>query len=71
VSLRAGDRILLTTDGITEVEDRSGQQIGIDGLAGLARMANLDEIVKHLQKFQATREAQDDWTLLDIRYTSR
>jgi phosphoserine phosphatase RsbU/P len=71
VNLQPGDRILLTTDGITEIEDRSGQQIGIDGLAGLAHMANLDEIVKHLQKFQATREAQDDWTLLDIRYTSR
>jgi phosphoserine phosphatase RsbU/P len=71
VSLRPGDRILLTTDGITEVEDRSGQQIGIDGLAALAHMANLDEIVKHLQKFQATREAQDDWTLLDIRFTGK
>jgi phosphoserine phosphatase RsbU/P len=71
VSLRPGDRILLTTDGITEVEDRSGQQIGIDGLAALAHMPNLDEIVKHLQKFQATREAQDDWTLLDIRFTGK
>ena len=71
VSLRPGDRILLTTDGITEVEDRSGRQIGIDGLAGLAHMPSLDEIVKHLQKYQATREAQDDWTLLDIRYTGK
>jgi serine phosphatase RsbU (regulator of sigma subunit) len=69
VTLRPGDRILLTTDGITEIEDRSGQQIGIEGLAGLAHMPNIDELVKHLQKVQASREAQDDWTILDIRYT--
>jgi len=67
--LQPTDRILLTTDGITEIEDRSGQQIGIEGLAGLAHMPNLEELVTHLQKVQAAREAQDDWTLLDIRYT--
>lgn len=71
VTLKPGDRILLTTDGITEIEDRSGQQIGIDGLAGLAHMPGLDEIVKHLQRMQASRDAQDDWTLLDIRYTGK
>ena len=67
--LEPGDRILLTTDGITEIEDRSGQQIGIEGLAGLAHMPGLDDIVSHLCKVQASREAQDDWTLLDIRFT--
>jgi phosphoserine phosphatase RsbU/P len=67
--LQPGDRILLTTDGITEIEDRSGQQIGIEGLAGLAHMPGLDEIVSHLFNVQASREAQDDWTLLDIHFT--
>jgi serine phosphatase RsbU (regulator of sigma subunit) len=71
LTLQPGDRILLTTDGITEIEDRSGQQIGIDGLAGLAHMPSLDDIVGHLCKVQASREAQDDWTLLDIRFTGR
>ena len=69
-TLQPGDRILLTTDGITEIEDRSGQMIGIDGLAGLAHMPGLDEIVGHLHTVQAAAEAQDDWTLLDIRYKS-
>ena len=71
IILQPGDRILLTTDGITEIEDRSGQQIGIQGLAGLAHMPELDDIVTHLYAVQAAREAQDDWTLLDIRYTGR
>lgn len=70
-TLRPGDRILLTTDGITETEDKSGQQIGIDGLARLAEMSSLDSIVEHLSRIQRTAEAQDDWTLLDIRYTGK
>jgi serine phosphatase RsbU (regulator of sigma subunit) len=69
VTLRPGDRILLTTDGITEIEDRTGQQIGIEGLAGLAHLPGLDAVIAHLIKVQASNEAQDDWTLLDIRYT--
>ena len=68
-TLEPGDRILLTTDGITEIEDRSGQQIGIEGLASLAHMPSLDEIVNHLSRMQVSREAQDDWTLLDVRFT--
>jgi phosphoserine phosphatase RsbU/P len=71
LTLQPGDRILLTTDGITEIEDKSGQQIGIAGLAGLAHMPTLDDIVSHLYKVQASREAQDDWTLLDVRFTGK
>jgi len=43
----------------------------IEGLAGLAHMPGLDEIVSHLFTVQASREAQDDWTLLDILFTGR
>jgi serine phosphatase RsbU (regulator of sigma subunit) len=71
IMLQPGDRILLTTDGITEIEDREGQQIGIEGLASLAHMSGLDEIVSHLYTVQAAREPQDDWTLLDIRFTRK
>lgn len=71
VALRPGDRILLTTDGITEIEDRAGQQIGIEGLAGLAHLPGLDAVIAHLIQVQASAEAQDDWTLLDIHYTGK
>jgi serine phosphatase RsbU (regulator of sigma subunit) len=70
-TLHPGDRILLTTDGITETKDGSGQMIGMEGLEDLAPTRSLDEIVGHLQKVQAGGEAQDDWTLLDIRFTGK
>jgi serine phosphatase RsbU (regulator of sigma subunit) len=70
-TLRPGERILLTTDGITETDVKSGNQFGIDGLAGLAAMPSLEAILDHLTQVQISHEAQDDWTLLDIRYTGR
>jgi sigma-B regulation protein RsbU (phosphoserine phosphatase) len=70
-TLQPGDRILLTTDGITEIEDKRGQQIGIEGLAGLAYLPSLEAVIEHLSRYQASSEAQDDWTLLDIRYTGK
>lgn len=71
ISLQHGDRILLTTDGITEIEDRSGEFISVDGLIAIANLPTIDDLLRHLHKIQATSEAQDDWTLLDIRYTGK
>jgi serine phosphatase RsbU (regulator of sigma subunit) len=71
ISLRPGDRILLATDGITEIEDRSGELISVDGLIALAPLPTLDEILHELYKIQASPEPRDDWTLLDIRYTGK
>jgi serine phosphatase RsbU (regulator of sigma subunit)/pSer/pThr/pTyr-binding forkhead associated (FHA) protein len=66
--LAPGERILLTTDGITEAEDRSGRQLSEGGLDELARLPSLDAMMEHVARYQASPEAQDDWTLLDIRY---
>jgi serine phosphatase RsbU (regulator of sigma subunit) len=71
VTLRAGDRILLATDGITEVKDRAGQLISIEGFIALAKLPTIEEMVQELHRIQASPEPQDDWTLLDIRYTGR
>ena len=71
VMLQPGDRILLATDGITEIEDKNGELISDAGLIALAHLSSLDEMLIELNKIQATPEARDDWTLLDIRYTGR
>lgn len=69
--LQPGDRVLLTTDGITEAEDKAGQQLGIEGLASLVGLPSLDAIVEHVTRFQLAGEPQDDWTLLDICFTGK
>lgn len=71
IILQPGDRILLTTDGITETEDKSGQQIGIEGLKRLVDLPSLDAIVEDLTRIQLPAEPQDDWTLIDIRYSGK
>jgi sigma-B regulation protein RsbU (phosphoserine phosphatase) len=71
IALRPGDRILLATDGVTEIKDRSGQLISMEGLISLACLPSLDEILHELREIQAGSEAQDDWTLLDIRYKGK
>lgn len=71
ITLSSGDRLLLATDGITEIKDRSGQLISFEGFIALAHLPTIDEIVHQLHQIQAAPEPQDDWTLLDIRYTGR
>jgi len=71
ITLQPGDRILLATDGVTEIKDRSGELISYEGFIALAHLPTINEIVHQLQQIQAAPEAQDDWTLLDIRYTGR
>lgn len=71
IALKPGDRILLATDGITEIEDKKGELISVDGLIALAHLPTLDEILHQLHQIEATPEPRDDWTLLDIRFTGR
>jgi sigma-B regulation protein RsbU (phosphoserine phosphatase) len=71
IALQPGDRILLATDGITEIEDKNGELISVDGLIALAHLSTLDEILHELHQIEATPEARDDWTLLDIRFIGR
>jgi serine phosphatase RsbU (regulator of sigma subunit) len=66
--LSPGDRILLTTDGITEAEDKFGRQLGDACIDELAHLPTLDAMMDHVAGFQASPVALDDWTLLDIRY---
>ena len=67
--LRPGERLLVVTDGITEAEDIAGNQFGESGLSTAAYFENIDAILHHVANFQAPNLAQDDCTLLEIRYT--
>ena len=66
-TLRPGERILLATDGITEAENAAGEPLGDAGLGEIARFDTLDQILVHVAAYSPL-EAQDDCTLLDIRF---
>jgi serine phosphatase RsbU (regulator of sigma subunit) len=66
--LRPGERLPLATDGVTEAEDGSGRLFG-DLLPSLvAQTGSLEDILRHVEQFQAPSEAQDDLTLVQLRY---
>ena len=69
LQLTAGGRVLLVTDGVTESERPDGSFFGEDRLAcsDLAN-ASLDDICTDVQNFAGSLAADDDCTLLDIRY---
>ena len=68
--LRAGDTLLLHTDGVTECLDSDGTEFGTERLVAILRRAGtltasalLEEIVSELREFGGS-EQQDDITLL-------
>jgi len=67
-SLRPGERILFATDGITEAESSAGEIFGDSGLSDVATYENIDAILDCVARFQAPNPAQDDITLIDVRY---
>jgi phosphoserine phosphatase RsbU/P len=70
-TLRPGERILLVTDGITEAENPAGDLFGDAGLCAFAHLDDIDAILDIVARFQAPNPAQDDITLIDVRYTGK
>jgi len=67
-SLRSGERLLLATDGITEAENSEGLQFEESWLSAATHCRNIGEILDQVAKFQAPDAAQDDCTLVEVRY---
>lgn len=66
--LQPGERILLATDGLVEAENSAGDPFGDDRLSSIALHQDLNEILDTVSKFQANNEAQDDCTMVEVRY---
>jgi serine phosphatase RsbU (regulator of sigma subunit) len=66
--LEPGERILLATDGISEAENAAEEQFGDERFLAAARIENIDAILDSLAEFQGASPAQDDCTLVDLRY---
>jgi phosphoserine phosphatase RsbU/P len=66
--LQPGEWLLLASDGVTEAEDSAGNQFGDSGLNQVAHFEDIDTIIDHVKNFQMPNLAQDDCTLLKIKY---
>ncbi|HEX4858560.1 MAG TPA: CHASE2 domain-containing protein [Usitatibacteraceae bacterium] len=74
--LQPGDALLISTDGVSEAENREGAFFGNGRLAGCLRdhaanepEALVDAVRAAVQEFAAGREASDDVTLMALRWT--
>ncbi len=66
ISLNKGDRVLLYTDGITEVRNKDGKEFGIGGLVALInrnRDISISEIEDHIIHF-SWGEQEDDIAII-------
>lgn len=68
-TLQPGEWLLLASDGVTEAEDSAGNQFGDSGLDEVAHYEDINAIIDRVNNFQAPNPAQDDCTLMKIRYT--
>jgi serine phosphatase RsbU (regulator of sigma subunit)/pSer/pThr/pTyr-binding forkhead associated (FHA) protein len=72
-TLQAGDSLVLFTDGVTEAENESEDQLGLDPIATLVSTLHgtpapiiLDSIEKHVQEFVGAAPANDDVTMFAL-----
>ena len=73
---RAGDRLLLFTDGAVEVMDAARNQLGIDGLMAILRSQGypeagirMDALEEELLRFSNAIRLPDDLTLIEIHFS--
>ncbi len=69
LQLQPGARVLIVTDGVTEAAAPNGDFYGEERLtAPEFETATLDDVFNRLQAFAGTLAADDDCTVLEVRY---
>ena len=77
-NLREGDRVFLFTDGATEVLDKSGKELGGDGLSAIleesgyaAGNATMTDVENRLLAYSNNIRLSDDLTVLELSFVRR
>jgi len=78
VQLEPGDLLLLYTDGISESQDESGEQLGLDRLLSVARTFPTESaaaagkaLLAAVERFRGTTGAADDETVVALHRVER
>jgi len=59
---------LLATDGIPEAANAAEEEFGQERFLAAAHLERIDAILERVAQFQGNYPAQDDLTLVDLRY---
>jgi serine phosphatase RsbU (regulator of sigma subunit) len=69
MQLAAGERVLIPTDGVTEAEDGAAELFGSERLQALLDAgAGLGEVFEAISVFTGGAPAEDDCTMVEVRY---
>ena len=75
VKLKAGDAILLFSDGATEIQNAQDEWLGVDGFTKILKglgypkiPLNMEMLEEQLLKFSNDIRLQDDVTIIEARY---
>jgi phosphoserine phosphatase RsbU/P len=66
--LAPGERILLATDGILEAVNAAEEEFGQERFLAASCLERIDAIFDRVAEFQGDYPAQDDLTVVDLRY---
>lgn len=80
IALDEGDRLLLFSDGAVEIENASGEMLGIEGLIGILKQGypesggspesdiRMSALEEELLRYSNAIRLEDDLTILEIRF---
>jgi len=67
--LRAGDRLILVTDGVTEAQSPAGDFFGDERLETCAgEQTSAEQVIRSVHLFRAGRPMDDDCTVVELSY---
>jgi serine phosphatase RsbU (regulator of sigma subunit) len=70
LQLKAGDRIVLATDGVTEAESTDGEFFGEDRLEAALAGSTIEGVLSKVESFMAGAPPNDDFTMLEVLYSA-
>jgi serine phosphatase RsbU (regulator of sigma subunit) len=68
--LKAGDRIILATDGVTEAESRDGEFYGDERLEVAVKGCTIEAVLAKVEAFMNGTLPNDDYTMLEVLYSA-
>jgi sigma-B regulation protein RsbU (phosphoserine phosphatase) len=70
LQLKAGDRIVLATDGVTEAESTDGEFFGEERLEAALAGSTIEGVLSKVESFMAGAPPNDDFTMLEVLYSA-